>query len=86
MEISNKSITRYLSSAKICVTKALLLIKENDELSAQTYIRKAIHMLRIADTLIIRKHMTVCIKDMIHTNPSNIVVEEIMKTYKYVSS
>lgn len=86
MEASNKSITRYLSSAKTCIDNALIRINENDEPSAQKYIRKAIYFLNAADSLIIQKHMIICIPKMIKTNPSNNVVDEIMKTYKYASS
>lgn len=86
MEVSNKSIRRYLSSAKISITKALVRINENDDQSAQKYIKKAITMLRIADSLMIQKHMTVCIPKMIQTNSSKNIVDEIMRTYKYVSS
>ncbi len=86
MEKTNESIVRYLSRAKTFIAKALLKVKENDEQSAQKHIRKAIHMLKIADKLMIQKHITVCIPKMIRATSSNNVVDEIMKTYKYVSS
>ena len=83
---SNKTITRYLLHAKICVNQALITTTDGNELATMGYLRKAIHWLRSADTLIIQKHITNCVPRMIQDKRVTEAIEELVKTYKYIPS
>ena len=80
----NKTIIRNLLKAKGFINQAIEMTTIGNFQATGESLRWAIYWIYNANKLILRKHMVDCMPMILQKNSKDRVIDEVMKTYKYI--